>query len=392
MHLDERKIKMPPFAIARRDGTTLTCQVENGFRQAIETGFYEDGDFIPGYRELSKHLGVSLIILRRAISRLIADGLCHPQRGVGLRVCSKAPAKVGNVLVVTGGDAAAYRYYMASLVEHLRRLLSKHHFAMSRAIVAGRDGQEDFSELREALNRHVNLVVLLDYSKGTERLVAAAGVPYILVSPAPRSRKAAGYLKGDTAGAAAKIAEHCAACGACRVLVAGLRTESGFHVVPTEVEAALRDLGMEARRLVVGEEVHDDNAEPVLRAAVDDFSRFCTKRSVEAGGFRPDLIVFLDDYVAQGALLSMAVAGIRIPEDVQVVTLSNKGLGPIWTKALTRFEVDSAAEAELLANLVRDCLSDRKTCHVRTTSVRFIEGETTLVASRRGAKQQADNG
>ena len=388
MHLGERKIKMPPFAIARRDGTTLTCQVEDGFRQAIATGFYEDGDFIPGYRELAGHLGVSLITLRRAIARLIADGLCHPQRGVGLRVCSKSPAKVGNVLVVTGGDSAAYRYYMASLVEHLRRHLAKSHFAMSRAIVPGRDGKEDFSELREALNRHVNLVVLLDYSKGTEKLVAAAGVPYILVSPAPRSRKAAGYLEGDPAGAAAKIVGHCAACGARRVLLAGQETEAGQHIDPAELEATLCGHGMASRWIVVRIEQPNGNAALLLRAAIDNFTRLCAKGRVEVDGYRPDMIVFLDDYLAQGALLAMTAAGIRVPEDMQVITMANKGLGPVWLKPLTQFEVDAAAEAEILSDLVLRCLRDRGRQHTATTSTTFIAGETTRPLEGRMTKDE----
>ena len=61
------------------------------------------------------------------------------------------------------------------------------------------------------------------------------------------------------------------------------------------------------------------------------------------------MIVFLDDYVAQGALLAFSVAGIRIPDDVQVITLANKGLGPVWIKPVTRFEVDAAAEADAFA-------------------------------------------
>ena len=377
MTLNERNIKAPPFAIARRDGTTLTCQIEDGFRQAIETGFYKDGDFIPGYVELTRIFCVSIIIVRRALARLVADGLLHPQRGVGLRVCSKAPAKVGNVLVVTGGDSAAYRYYMASLVEHLRRHLAKSHFAMSRAIVPGRDGQEDLSELREALNRHVNLVVLLDYSKGTEKLVAGAGVPYILVSPAPRSRKAAGYLEGDPAGAAAKIAEHCAACGARCVLLAEHVTEAGQHIDPSELEATLRGRGMETRSIVVRIEQPNGNAALLLRAAIDNFTRLCAKGRVEVDGYRPDMIVFLDDYLAQGALLAMTAAGIRVPEDVQVVTMANKGLGPVWLKPLTQFEVDAAAEAEILSDLVLRCLRDRGRQHTAKTSTTFIEGRTT---------------
>lgn len=222
MNRSQRIIKIPPFKVTVHDGATLTSQIEDGLRQAIATGFYSDGDFIPGYVDLAGRLGVSVQVVRRAIARLIADGLCQPRCGIGLRVSSKTPATVGNVLVVTGGDAAAYRYYMAKLVEHLRRHLAVNHLSMSRAIVACRNGREDFSELKNALNRHVSLAIVIDTSPGKERLIRAAGVPYILMAPARMSRSVARYLVGDTAGNARTIAAHCSACGSRRVLIAGL--------------------------------------------------------------------------------------------------------------------------------------------------------------------------
>ena len=107
MKRSERQIKTPPFAIAPRGAATLTEQGEEGLRQAILTGFYQDGDFIPGYVAFARKIGVSTAVVRPAIARLIADGLCKPRPGLGLQVCSRAPATVGNVLVVTCGDASS---------------------------------------------------------------------------------------------------------------------------------------------------------------------------------------------------------------------------------------------------------------------------------------------
>ena len=81
--------------------------------------------------------------------------------------------------------------------------------------------------------------------------------------------------------------------------------------------------------------------------------------------------------------------------DVQVVTMANKGLGPNWLKPLTRYEVDATAEAEILSDLVRDCLRDHGRQHTATTSTTFIEGETTMLVALRKArsdKQIEDRG
>ena len=383
MTLSDRKIKIPPFKIAARGAASLTQQIEKGLRQAIATGFYADGDFIPGYIELADHLGVSTIVVRRAVAALIADGLCKTRRGIGISICSKAPASVGNVLVITGGDTASYRYYMAKFVEHLRRHLSDNHLSLSRAIVPIKKGREDYSELSAALNQHVSIIVSLDHTKGIDRVVADTGIPYVVMGPAPKPPAAIGYLVGDSRRTAVTLARKCSACGAARVLVVCLSRTETFHVVPGEVVSELEKASIEARDMVVGLSPVDGTAEDLLKDTVATFSGLTKSGVLECDGFRPDLVLFLDDYIAQGALLAMTAAGIRIPEDIQVMTLSNKGLGPVWLKPLTRFEVDAAAEARAMACLVLECLGDRKAPHTRKASVRFIEGETTLVAPRK---------
>jgi DNA-binding LacI/PurR family transcriptional regulator len=70
----------------------------------------------------------------------------------------------------------------------------------------------------------------------------------------------------------------------------------------------------------------------------------------------PELFIFTDDYVAQGALMALALAGVRLPDDVAVVTHSNKGITPIWEKPLARLEMDPTAHARAVADAVVDYL------------------------------------
>ncbi len=377
MILSERNIKPAPFAISRDVATSLTAQVEGGLRQAIASGYYRDGDFMSGYKELARDLNVSMAVVRRAVARLVADGLCQPRRGVGLRICAAGEATLGNVLVVIGGDAAAYRYYMANLVEHLRRRLAASHLALSRAIVPRVGGKEIVTELSSALNQHVSLAVLLDHTRTTERMIAAADVPCVLMEPAPQKNHPAGYLEGCSRETAQVIAAHCAACGAHRVLLAGLPAKRDIHLDDDELHEALESHSIEARRIEIGKKGADLRTEEVLQNAVAYFTQATAGGALDVHGFRPDMVVFLDDYVAQGALLIFTAAGIRVPEDLQVISMANKGLGPVWLKPLTRFEVDAAKEADAIAELAVACLRDRTRRHVRKSSVTFIEGATT---------------
>ena len=66
----------------------------------------------------------------------------------------------------------------------------------------------------------------------------------------------------------------------------------------------------------------------------------------------PDLFLFTDDYLAQGALAALDAAEVRVPEDVKVATHANRGLGPIWHKPLTRLEVDPVAHGRAVADAI----------------------------------------
>ena len=46
-------------------------------------------------------------------------------------------------------------------------------------------------------------------------------------------------------------------------------------------------------------------------------------------GWLPDVLFFVDDYIASGAMVALLHEGVRIPEDVRVASLYNKGLGPV---------------------------------------------------------------
>ena len=59
-----------------------------------------------------------------------------------------------------------------------------------------------------------------------------------------------------------------------------------------------------------------------------------------------------DDYLASGALMAIACAGLKAPEDIRLVTLANKRLGPVYIRELTRMEFDARHAGEVLSDAV----------------------------------------
>ena len=111
----------------------------------------------------------------------------------------------------------------------------------------------------------------------------------------------------------------------------------------------------------------------LVQRATDVFAaRFVGK----GRGKLPDLIFFRDDHLAVGGLLALMAGGIRIPDDVSVVTWANTGLGPAFVKPLTRMEQDNAAIGERVAACVLEYLRTGIFPKDVTVGPKYVIGES----------------
>ena len=67
---------------------------------------------------------------------------------------------------------------------------------------------------------------------------------------------------------------------------------------------------------------------------------------------------------------------MRIPEDVRLLTLANRGNGPCYYKPISRIELDPLALGEVIADRVLRILAGRKVERETVFQARFISGET----------------
>ena len=70
----------------------------------------------------------------------------------------------------------------------------------------------------------------------------------------------------------------------------------------------------------------------------------------------PDFIYFTDDGVCQGALLAFLKYGVRIPEDVKVMSWSNNGRGPYSCDPIAYAQVSTFDNAAAVADNLLACL------------------------------------
>ena len=92
----------------------------------------------------------------------------------------------------------------------------------------------------------------------------------------------------------------------------------------------------------------------------------------------PDGVVIIDDVVAKGVLRAVLHKGIRVPEQIRLITFANKGIELPFHKPVTRYEFDMEEEAtlavEAMVKLVEAQEIESKRIFVQG---KLIKGETT---------------
>ena len=371
-----RKGSLPfRFDGTRRSG--LSDQLADGLRQAILTGHVKPGETLPTILEWAKILGVSIRVPEAAIARLVSEGLVVARRRRGCVVAERgnAPNWRGHVLVVVPDDDACY--YSNVQLGCVRARLSAAGYLVTSLTVLRREGTAesfdyDLAPLEFALRQSVDLAVLIfNYRRtGIARAVACSGVPFVEFADAEpcRLKGCMGSVCLDKATAMRRLETECRAAGVRRVMQVGAYTsnyDAGFFRKMKSVSFS----SWRTERNVAEYGV----IESMVRGAMESFRR----RLAEKGrGWLPELFYFTEDHVASGALTALLEAGIRVPDDVRVVTMANWGLGPVFPVALTRLEMNPYTHGEALAQMALDYLSHRTPLGLRSVPLQYIEGDS----------------
>lgn len=328
------------------DRVPFYMQLAKILKADIARGVWKAGDVLPSIKELAEHYRMSEKVPRKALAILSSEGWVRPQRGVGSVVADRgvAMSESGRILVYV--RETGYSYYCAEFIAMLDKRLQSRGCAVSSICAVSRNESSAVRRLESALKEGWALVLVMGGGAEVRRLVAEAGWPFILLgdgAPLPRfsAPTCIGRFEIRCGKAIPGFIRECVRRRVSRV-VQFKYAEGAF-----DVAGMLACAGVAVETVAVPRK---SSPEEVSRAALAEMRRFVAKRKM------PDLFLFTDDCLAQGALTALALAGVRIPEDVAVVTHANKGLGPVWDKPLSRLEMDAAAHADAVSRAVADYL------------------------------------
>ena len=357
----------------------LVAQVVDGIRQAIISGFYKSGDVVPSYRELAPALGVSTIVTKAALRQIAEEGLVVSRPRIGSVVRDSSMRRwLGHVLLVCpGGDENYVETVLAGALrdrltaaDYLFTLINVPYTQSGETLVnfpRSRADKFDFSRLDVALAQHVDMIVAVSPRLPMLAYLAKQKVPYVVFGGRrTASASAVGHIRFDMGLAMEDFAAACKVNGVKEVM------QLRFWPSTDGEDAAFRKAGVRVHKVMMDVDESDGALFGLKRAGMEAMAKLLAK-----GPPPRDTVVYVtDDYLASGALMAIAHAGLKAPEDVRLVTFANKRLGPVYPRELTRIEFDAYHAGEVLSAAVLEYLRTGVYPSNSVVGPEWIEGET----------------
>ena len=332
--MDMKKI---PFKIDRNARENLPEQLANGFRQAILSGYYKPGERLPSFTQMVDELGVSIRAPRDAMKILQETNLVRSRPRIGCEVMARDERIWKGQVVVAVNAAYEGSYYISILIGAIRQAVVAAGYSFRSVTVdAGPQGRPDFAQLDAVLSGPLSYVIAVYPDDRLAKRILKSGKPALAYVDV-QSGGGLETIRFSSARNMVSIAKKIKAAGVRRILVAE------YSRMPLFDRLCVK-MGMELEHLTIrpkeGPRYLVSLKERAMEAVV---GRLGGKRDL------PDLLLFSDDYVAFGGLVGLATCGIRVPDEMRVLTLANVGFEPVFPVPLAQIRIDPRANGAAIA-------------------------------------------
>ncbi|QOR69903.1 LacI family DNA-binding transcriptional regulator [Ruania alkalisoli] len=269
----------------------------------------------------------------RARVRKVADEIGW-QPSAAARALSNNRAQAVGLVITRPTDTISNEGFYLRFIAGVEHVLTRQHQSLLLQMVQTEE-EERLAHARWWSGKHVDGVILTDPREQDDRPAALAhlGLPCTVVgvSTACSGLAGVGSVVTDDAKAMRRVVEHLHETGRHRVAhVAGL---SGLVHVETR-RRAFRDVAAEEGLDVVASWTTD---------FTEDAGRHATAEVLrDAGEEHVDAIVFDNELLALGGLVAVHDAGLRVPEDVALVSFEDSPVCRVVSPPLTALYRDPA--------------------------------------------------
>jgi len=349
-------------------GQSKSHRVENYIRDKLTRGVWKPGTRLPSERCLSAALDVSYMTVRTVLSSMARDGLVVRKQRLGTYV-SPEP-ELAKVAILADSDclSSPSGYFSQRLVEEARRTIVGAGFNPVLSVgygVDSRDFQNSIHLLEKQVAKQTVGVIATRNLGPLEVRLRKAGTHTVSIVSVVALDECCVVIDYDRMAEIAQEAMRSA--GYEDYVVFCCETPEDTLTLP--IYRKLDDL----RQMLaegVPERIYRVAWKPQMAGVYEAFKRLWRER-------RPRAVVFLDDSVCYLATRAMLELGIRVPQDLAVLTHWTEGRPMDFPIRLTAIEYDPAemiARAwELLRVQIRGVRPKSPVVWVRP---KFVEGQS----------------
>ena len=330
-------MKKIPFKIDRNARENLPEQLANGFRQAILGGYYKPGERLPSFTQMVDELGVSIRTPRDAMKILLDANLVRSRPRIGCEVLARDERIWKGQVVVVVNAAYEGSYYVSVLIGAIRKAMVAAGYSFRSVTVdVGPRGRLDFAQLDAVLSGPLSYVIAVYPDDRLAKRILKSGKPALAYVDV-QSGGGLGTIRFAGARNMISIARKIQKAGVRKIVVAEYSRMPLFDQICKKAGLALEHLTVRPKE---GPRYLGSLKERAMDVVV---RRFAEKKDL------PDLLLFTDDYVAFGGLVGLATCGIRIPDEMRILTLSNVGFEPVFPVPLAQIRIDPRANGASIA-------------------------------------------
>ena len=348
----------------------MSEEIADTLREELCNGRYKTGDVLPPIDYLRRRFGAGEYAVRHALQKLRDERLISLKQGIGAVATGIASSAWKGRIAFIAVDTSA-SYFRQKLAIHLAKLFREAGWDFVPIFIEqNKDGLMDVSQIRRCAANGLDLAILITDQSQVAGVCDSLSLPYIVLN---------GYLR-DFPNARAVIREDFRTCF--DELIRTMRKRKVKTLLEFDIDRRmdrsfknqLFESGITVRRVLSKWQ----NEKPlylgeVKRCGYDAVADFFADEAHRAQ--LPDVILFDDDYIAEGGIAALLECGLHIPDDIKVVTYSNSGNEPIVGVSLARIENNPILYGDTVAEYVIALLSGRHPTPPRI-SWQFIPGES----------------
>lgn len=301
------------IAPSRKRPAIKERHITSVLRRQIVAGELPPGSQLPKRTDLEQRFAVSPVTVQRAVDRLIDEGFVYAKTGQGTFVVDSPPhlSRYGFIFPSSPGDAGWTTFYAAlsQEIDGLRRADARKYSVYCGLQLA--EGHDQLELLTEEIRSHRLAGLIFFFSprqfEGTP-VLTEPGLARVAVMSEPLPGVPAAVLSG----AVSRALDFLASRGRRRIAIFDACTQPPRYTESLMAQIAAR--GMECRSYwrhavhPIAPEAAQNIADLLGRAAPDE---------------RPDALYISDDNLVPHATAGLAAAGVRVPEEMDVVAHAN---------------------------------------------------------------------